>query len=131
MARGWIQGFPKKLGEVWMTRTLRARLRRPRRRSPPARAFGATCSARGRELLARDSSRSSSESESGSVHTDPPIVNVRHFPRLAAGRPRRARRSTSSSARAAATAPSRRSGRATPTLELFAAPGEEHTLLAP
>ena len=43
LARGWIQGFPKKLGSVWMTRTLRARLpRRPR----PARRRGLRRNAR-------------------------------------------------------------------------------------
>ena len=33
LARGWIQGFPKKLGSIWMTRTLRPRL--PRRSGRP------------------------------------------------------------------------------------------------
>jgi acetoacetate decarboxylase len=49
MARGWIQGFPKKLGEVWMTRTYNLDCV-----AAPAIAsgsrFGATCSARGREV---------------------------------------------------------------------------------
>ena len=47
--------------------------------------FGASCSARGREL-ARATLALEHESESGSLHTDPPLVNVRHFARLAAGR---------------------------------------------
>ncbi len=128
MARGWIQGYPKKLGQVWMTRTFNLECR-----AAPAVAsgsrFGATCSARGREIA---QARVTLEglSQSGSIHTDPPLVNVRHFPRLSAGRhlePQvhelvRARsrdRSVSDIWEGAA------------ELALFAAPGEEHTLLDP
>ncbi len=49
LVRGWIQGFPKKLGEVWMTRTFG--LGGPA--DPGLRAgarHGATCSARGRAI---------------------------------------------------------------------------------
>jgi acetoacetate decarboxylase len=128
MARGWIQGFPKKLGEVWMTRTYNLDCL-----AAPAIAsgsrFGATCSARGREV-ARARVTLEQRSETGSLHTDPPIVNVRHFPRLAAGRhddpqvhelvrSRSRDRSVSEIWEGAA------------ELELFDAPGEEHTLLRP
>jgi acetoacetate decarboxylase len=128
MARGWIQGFPKKLGEVWMTRVFDLDCK-----AAPALArgsrFGASCSARGREL-ARAVLTLEHESQTGSPHTDPPLVNVRHFPRLAAGRHEdphvhelvRARsrdRSVSAIWEGAA------------ELELLGAPGEEHTLLAP
>jgi acetoacetate decarboxylase len=128
MARGWIQGFPKKLGQVWMTRTFNLESR-----AAPAVAggsrFGATCSARGRQL-AQAVITLERPSETGSIHTDPPLVNVRHFPRLSAGRhlePQihelvRARsrdRNVSEIWEGAA------------ELELFAAPGEEHSLLAP
>jgi acetoacetate decarboxylase len=69
-------------------------------------------------------------SDSGSLHTAPPIVNVRHFPRLSAGhhddpavhelvRARSRDRAVSEIWEGAA------------ELELFEAPGEEHTLLAP
>ncbi len=128
MARGWIQGFPKKRGEVWMTRTYALQCRA----APGLRAgsrFGATCSARGREI-ARAALTLESVSDSGSLHTAPPIVNVRHFPRLAAGRHEdpavhelvRARshdRSVSEVWEGSA------------ELELFSAPAEEHALLAP
>ncbi|HET9094287.1 MAG TPA: acetoacetate decarboxylase family protein [Solirubrobacteraceae bacterium] len=128
MARGWIQGYPKKLGEVWMTRAFALQSTASPGITPGSR-FGATCSARGREL-ARATLTLERESRSGSVHTDPPLVNVRHFARLAAGRhaePQvhelvRARsrdRSVSAVWEGAA------------TLELFPAPGEEHTLLSP
>ena len=49
MARGWIQGFPKKLGEVWMTRTYALACRAAPGIRDGAR-FGATCSARGRQI---------------------------------------------------------------------------------
>ena len=128
MARGWIQGYPKKLGDVWMTRSFNLDCKA----SPGVAAgsgFGASCSARGREL-ARAKITLEHESESGSVHTDPPLVNVRYFPRLATGRhdePQihelvRARsrdRSVSAIWEGAA------------ELVLSPAPGEEHTLLTP
>ena len=128
LARGWIQGFPKKLGEVWMTRTFNLETRAAPALAPGSR-FGATCSARGRQLAtARVTLRE--PSATGSVHTDPPIVNVRHFPRLAAGRhddpqvhelvrSRSRDRSVSEIWEGDA------------ELELFDAPGEEHTLLRP
>jgi hypothetical protein len=128
MARGWIQGFPKKLGEVWMTRAYSL----PSRAAPalgPGSAFGATCSARGRQV-ARARLRIERSSQSGSLHTAPPIVNVRHFARLAAGhhddpavhelvRAKSRDRAVSEIWEGPA------------ALELFAAPGEEHTLLEP
>ncbi len=128
LVRGLIQGFPKKLGDVWMTRTFGLDCQA----SPGIRAgsrFGASCSARGREL-ARATVSLEHESESGSLHTDPPLVNVRYFPRLAAGRHQdpavhelvRAR-SRDRSVSAIWEGPA--------TLQFSPAPGEEHTMLAP
>lgn len=128
MARGWIQGYPKKLGQVWMTRTFNLDCK-----AAPAMAagsaFGATCSARGRQL-ARAKVTLEQPSEKGSLHTDPPLVNVRHFARLAAGRhddpavhelvrARSRDRHVSEVWEGAA------------EFELSPAPGEEHTLIAP
>ena len=127
LARGWIQGFPKKLGEVWMTRTYQLACRA----APGVEAgssFGGTCSARG-HALARARVTLQEPSAGGSLHTAPSIVNVRHFPRLAAGRhddpqvhelvrSRSRNRSVSEVWEGDA------------ELELFAAPGEEHTLLS-
>ena len=128
LARGWIQGFPKQLGEVWMTRQFALACRAAPGGGEGSR-FGASCSARGREL-ARATLTLERVSESGSLHTDPPLVNVRHFPRLAAGhhddpqvhelvRARSRDRSVSEIWEGQA------------TLELSPAPGAEHTLLAP
>jgi acetoacetate decarboxylase len=128
LARGWIQGFPKKLGEVWMTRAYALACRA----APGVRAgsrFGATCSARGNRI-AEARVTLESVSPGGSLHTAPPIVNVRHFARLAAGRhddpqvhelvrSKSRDRSVSDVWEGPA------------ELELFAARGEEHTLLAP
>jgi hypothetical protein len=128
MARGWIQGFPKKLGEVWMTRAYALACRAAPGVAAGSR-FGATCSARGRGVVQAKVTLEG-PSATGSVHTDPPIVNVRHFPRLAAGRhdepqvhelvrSRSRDRSISEVWEGAA------------ELELLPAPGEEHTLLDP
>lgn len=128
LARGWIQGFPKKLGEVWMTRAYALECRA----APGIKAgspFGATCSARGR-AISRAKVTLEKPSDGGSLHTAPPIVNVRHFPRLAADhhddpavhelvRARSRDRSVSEIWEGPA------------ELELFDAPGEEHTMLAP
>jgi len=128
LARGWIQGFPKKLGEVWMTRAYALECRA----APGVRAgsrFAATCSARGRQI-SRARVTLEASSATGSVHTDPPIVNVRHFPRLAAGRHAEPQvhelvrsRSRDRSVSEIWEGPAE--------LELFGAPGEEHTMLAP
>ena len=51
----------------------------------PGGRHGATCSARGR-AIADMTVTIEGESEEGPRHNAPPIINVRHFPRLAAGR---------------------------------------------
>jgi acetoacetate decarboxylase len=128
MARGWIQGFPKKLGDVWMTRDFGLDCKASPGIRPEAR-YGATCSARGREL-ARTTLKLEHESDADSSHTDPPLVNVRHFPRLSAGRHDEPQVHELVRARS-------RDRNVSPiwegsaTLELFPAPGEEHTMLAP
>lgn len=128
MARGWIQGFPKKLGEVWMTRAFA--LSGP---AAPAVAagstFGATCSARGHRVAQARVTLERTSAE-GSVHTAPSIVNVRHFPRLAAGRHDDPQVHELVRSRSRDRAVSEIwEGQA--ELELFPAPAEEHTLLAP
>jgi len=128
MARGWIQGFPKKFGEVWMTRAYALECRA----APGVRLgsrFGATCSARGRHI-AQARVTLDGPSPTGSVHTDPPIVNVRHFPRLAAGRhdDPQVHELVQSVSRDRSVS---EVWEGEAELELFDAPGEEHTLLRP
>jgi hypothetical protein len=128
LGRGWIQGFPKKLGSVWMTRsyglecTADAGLR-------AGSVFGGTLAANDRRL-AEGSVTLERVSAAGPTHNDPSLVNVRHFPRLATGR------HDDPAVHELVMARSRdRSiseiweGRA--RLELFPAPNEEHVELAP
>ena len=83
LVRGWIQGFPKKLGSIWQTRTFGLDCRADPGIRPGA-AYGGTCSASGRRL-AEMTVTLESPSAKGSINSAPPIVNVRHFPQLAAG----------------------------------------------
>lgn len=83
LVRGWIQGFPKKLGSVWMTRSFGlGTLADPA--IAPGSTFGGTCAANDRRLIDVTVTLTG-ESETGPVHNAPPLVNRRHFPRLAAG----------------------------------------------
>ncbi|MBA2691564.1 MAG: acetoacetate decarboxylase family protein [Rubrobacter sp.] len=129
LARGWIQGFPKKLGEIWMTRTFGVESPADPGLAPGGR-HGATCSARGRAMADLTVEIESGNDDEGPRHNAPPIVNVRHFPRLAAGRHddpqvhelvRAVSRDRVMSKVASGSA----------TLNLYPAPGEEHDILAP
>src|SRR5437764_6387828 len=79
LVRGWIQGFPKKLGRIEMTRSFGLDCR------AEGRTFAGTLSANGRRL-AEGSVRPETVSDQGPTHNDPPLINHRHFPRLAGGR---------------------------------------------
>jgi len=84
LARGWIQGFPKKLGSIWVTRTFGLDCAADPGVKPGA-VLGGTVAANDRRI-AQGSVTLERVSDSGPTHNDPPLVNVRHFPRLAAGR---------------------------------------------
>jgi len=128
LARGWIQGFPKKLGSIWMTRTFGLD-------SPadpgvkPGSAYGATCAAYERRL-AEATVTLEERSEAGSVHNDPPIVNNRYFPRLEKGRHEEPAVNELVRSRAFDRSASE-IWRGSATLDLFDAPGEELSALAP
>jgi acetoacetate decarboxylase len=84
LARGWIQGFPKKLGSVWITRSFG--LDTPADPGVrPGAVYGGTCAANDRRL-ADGTVTLERVSAEGPTHNVPPLVNVRHFPRLEAGR---------------------------------------------
>ena len=84
LARGWIQGFPKKLGSIWITR--HHGLESPADPGLAAGAtYGGTCAAYERRL-AQGTVTLEHVSAAGPTHNAPPIVNVRHFARLEAGR---------------------------------------------
>ena len=128
LTRGWLQGFPKKLGSIWITRTFGLD-------SPadpgvrPGATFGGTCAAYERRV-AEATVTLERISESGPSHNDPPIVNVRHFPRLEAGRhdDPAVHELARSRSRDRILSPV---WEGSATLELFGAGHEEHDLLAP
>ncbi|MDX6728967.1 MAG: hypothetical protein QOK49_3772 [Baekduia sp.] len=84
MYRGWIQGFPKKLGSIHMTRTFAAGQAAPR--IEPGARFGATCAANDRQI-ARMVLTLEHVSETGPTVNDPPMHNTRHFPAAHGDRP--------------------------------------------
>lgn len=84
MYRGWIQGFPKKLGSIHMTRLFPVGKATPR--LEPGARFGATCTANGRQI-ARAVMTLEGVSETGPTVNDPPMHNTRHFPAAAGTRP--------------------------------------------
>jgi Acetoacetate decarboxylase (ADC) len=123
LIRGWIQGFPKKLGEVHITRSFGLDCR------AEGRTFAGTLTAHGR-LLAEGTVAPQRVSQTGPSHNDPPLINRRHFPRLAAGHWQDAAVDELVRARSSDRAASEiREGPA--TLSLHGAPGEEHDALAP
>ena len=84
LARGWVQGFPKKLGSIHMTRHFALGSKAGPDLAAGGR-FAGTLAANDRRL-AFGAVTLERESAEGPTHNDPPLVNVRHFPRLAAGR---------------------------------------------
>jgi hypothetical protein len=86
MAGGWIQGWPKKIGEVHTTRAFPL----PSPAAPQIAAggrFGASLSANGRRLAKATLTleRVSHDSDDPVFMGQRSVVNVRHFPRLTAG----------------------------------------------
>jgi Acetoacetate decarboxylase (ADC) len=128
LARGWVQGFPKKLGSIHMTRPFAI----PSNAAPdlaPAGRFAGTLAA-GDRRLAFGAVTLERETADGPTHNDPPLVNVRHFPRLAAGR------HDDPAVHELVKARSRERSistiwEGTAELELYAAPNEELSALAP
>lgn len=84
LARGWIQGFPKKAGNVHQTRVFAS----PGKASPtlsPGARFGATVSSDERTLAqARVTLQSPLEDPSALLSR--PTINLRHFPTLEVGK---------------------------------------------
>jgi hypothetical protein len=128
LVRGWIQGFPKKIGQVHVTRAFGVESNAAPVLGPGGR-FAGTLAAAGRRL-AFGAVTLERESESGPLHNDPPLVNVRHFPRLSAGRHDQPAvhelvRARSRDRHISAI------WEGDAELELYPAPAEEHAALAP
>jgi acetoacetate decarboxylase len=77
LARGWIQGFPKKPGSVWMTRPVTVGKAGPR--LEPGGRFGATLAAEDRRL-AEATLTLTAPSPTGPTVNTPPLVNTRYLP---------------------------------------------------
>ena len=77
LARGHIQGFPKKPGSVWMTRPVTVGRAGPR--LEPGGRFGATLAASDRRL-AEATLTLRTLSEDGPTVNSPPLFNTRFFP---------------------------------------------------
>ena len=128
LVRGWIQGFPKKLGSIWITRTFGLETAA----DPGVRegsTFGGTVAAYERRI-AQGAVTLEQLSDRGPTHNDPPLVNVRHFPRLAAGRQDEPAVHELVRARSSHRAISP-IWEGSAELELFGGPAEEHDALRP
>jgi acetoacetate decarboxylase len=82
LARGWVQGFPKKLGQIRQTRAYAV----PSQAAPvlgPGGRFGGSLSAGGRRIA--ELTATLQERTTGLPALTRPLVNLRHFPRLTAG----------------------------------------------
>ncbi|MEB3103682.1 acetoacetate decarboxylase family protein [Ferviditalea candida] len=128
LARGWIQGFPKKLGSIHITRSFNV----PSAASPKIEKggrFAGTLAANDRRL-AVGSVTLEKPSAVGPTHNDPPIMNVRYFPRLSSGQHDNPAVNELVRARSRDRAVSE-IWEGTAELELMSAPNEEHTALSP
>lgn len=83
LARGWSQGFPKRLGQVAQTRLFAAPGKAAPQLAPGAR-FGASMSAVGQRLAHGVVTLERPVADTGALGVRP-IVNLLHVPRLAAG----------------------------------------------
>ena len=82
MARGWVQGFPKKMGQIRQTRAYNVESQAAPVVGPGGK-FGGTLTAGGRRLA--EVAVTLQERTTGLPALTKPLVNLRHFPRLTAG----------------------------------------------
>jgi acetoacetate decarboxylase len=81
LARGWHQGYPKKLGSIWLTRPVRAGRAGPR--LEPGGRFGATLSAGGRRVIEATFTITGPSDTNGFVNALP-MLHSRYFPSIEA-----------------------------------------------
>ena len=82
LARGWIQGFPKKLGQIRQTRAYGVESQAAPVVGPGGK-FGGTLTTGGRRVA--EATVTLRERTTGLPSLTRPLVNLRHFPRLTAG----------------------------------------------
>ena len=129
LTRGWLQGFPKKLGSIWVTRTFGLD-------SPADPGVQAGRDVR-RHLRRLRAARRRGDRDAGAPLRDGPDpqrpADRQRAPLRPArgGAPRRPGRARARRARAAATASISPIWEGSATLELFGSDHEEHDLLAP
>ena len=84
MVRGWHQGYPKKLGSIWMTRPVSYGRAGPR--LEPGGRFGATVSANDRRIVEARFTITGPSDTSGFVNALP-MLHSRYFPSIEEGSP--------------------------------------------
>jgi len=84
LVRGWHQGYPKKLGSIWMTRPVRVGKAGPR--LEPGGRFGATLSAGDRRLIEARLTITGPSETNGFVNALP-MIHTRYFPSIESGGP--------------------------------------------
>ncbi|RQO46864.1 acetoacetate decarboxylase [Rhodococcus sp. KBW08] len=84
MARGWVLGYPKKLGSVWITKSMGV----PSIASPslaPGNVFAGTVAVKDRRLAEGNVRITSEADDSAVTFGSRPIVALRHFPSMFEG----------------------------------------------
>jgi len=84
LARGWHQGYPKKLGSIWLTRPVRAGKAGPR--LEPGGRFGATLAAGDRRLIEATFTITRRSDTNGFVNALP-MLHSRYFPSIESQEP--------------------------------------------
>ena len=125
LARGWYQGYPKKLGAIWMTRPVTVGRAGPR--LAPGGVLGATLAANDRRL-ADVTLTLTGESESGGFVNALPMLHSRWMPNIDPSQRASLDELVTMRSQDVELGPA---WTGTPTVALHAAPGEELAALAP
>jgi acetoacetate decarboxylase len=125
LARGWYQGYPKKLGAIWMTRPVTVGRAGPR--LAPGGVFGATLAANDRRL-ADVTLTLTGESETGGFVNALPMLHSRWMPHIDPSQAPSLDELVTMRSQGVELGPA---WTGAPTVTLHAAPGEELAALAP
>jgi len=125
LARGWYQGYPKKIGAIWMTRPVAVGRAGPR--LAPGGVFGATLAANDRRLVDVTLTLTG-ESETGGFVNALPMLHSRWMPNIDPSQAASLDELVTMRSQDVELGPA---WTGTPTVQLQAAPGEELAALAP